>query len=173
GRWRRARRVEPRASETARSGTAEAAGTRAARAPGSARPRAETARTRAAGAAIFARTGFADGQRAAVEHLPVELLYRFFGVGAILKLHERESAWAAGLAIDWQHHLRGCRNATEVASQVGFCGAVGEVSNEQADGQAVLSVAKNLTRNYGVSQAGAIVTVMKRALILVFTGVAL
>jgi len=66
-------------------------------------------------------------------------------VRAILEFNEREAARAARLAVDGQHDLRRCRNGTEVASQVGFCGAVGEVSNEQADGQTVISVGKNLT----------------------------
>jgi len=61
-------------------------------------------------------------------------------VAAVLELDERKAAWAAGFAIDGKDYLRRWRNATEVASQVGFCGAVGEVTNEQTDGQAVLSV---------------------------------
>jgi len=139
-RRRRTGIAEAGPSEAAWTWTAKAAGPRAAKAPGTAWPRTETAGARTAGAAILAGARFADGERASVEDLPIEFLNRLLRMRAVLELDEREAARAAGLAIDGQDDLRRRRNGTEVASQVGFCGAVGEVSNEQADGQAVLSV---------------------------------
>jgi hypothetical protein len=68
-----------------------------------------------------------------------------FGVRAIHEFDERKAARASCFAIDRQHDLRRRCNSAEVASEVSFCGAVGEVSDEQANGQSGLSVAKNLT----------------------------
>src|SRR4029453_17612902 len=92
-----------------------------------------------AGTAILACARLADGERAAVEHLSVEFLNRVFRVGAVLEFDERESSRAAGFAVDRQHDLRRRRDGAEVASQVGFSGAVREIANEQTDGQSMLS----------------------------------
>ena len=154
GRRRRGTRVEPWTAETSGPRTCEPAGPRTTGSAGTTGSRTKSAGTRPAGATIFARARLADGERTPIEDLPVELLNRLFGVAAILEFDERETTRTAGFTIDGQHDLRWRCNRTEVASQVGFCGAVGEVSNEQADGQAVLSVGKNLTRKGASLQAG-------------------
>jgi hypothetical protein len=67
------------------------------------------------------------------------LLDRLFGVRAIDEFHERESARSTRFPVDWQHHLRGRRDRAEVRAQVCFSGAVGEITDEQTDGQSTVS----------------------------------
>ena len=126
-----------RAAERSGRARREAAGTRtrepAGRGPENP-PGARSART-----AIFARARFADRERPAVEHLSVEALDRLFGVRAIEKLDERESARTTGFAIDRQHDLRRRRDRAEVGTQIRFGRAVREITNEQTDGQSTLS----------------------------------
>src|SRR5207249_4720036 len=78
--WRGRRgRVEPRAAERRGRTRTEAARARTGR----------TAGPGAAGATIFTRASFADGQQPSVEDLAVEPLNRVFGVRAVGKLDER------------------------------------------------------------------------------------
>jgi hypothetical protein len=60
-------------------------------------------------------------------------------VSAIDEFDERKSSRAAGFPIDGQHDLRGRRHGAEVAAQVGFGGAVSEITDEQTDGQSTVS----------------------------------
>src|SRR5438093_9803266 len=92
-----------------------------------------------AGAAIFAGARLADGERTPVEDLSVEALDGLLGVRAIDEFDEGESPRASGLPIDRQHDLRRRRNGAEVAAQIRFSGGVGEITDEQTDGQSTLS----------------------------------
>jgi hypothetical protein len=58
-------------------------------------------------------------------------------VRAIDEFDECEPAGAAGLAIDRQHDLRRRRHRAEVGAQISFGGAVGKITDEQADGQSI------------------------------------
>jgi hypothetical protein len=58
---------------------------------------------------------------------------------AVDEFDESEPARAAGLPIDRQHDLRWRRHGAEVGAQVGFCSAVGKITDEQTDGQSTLS----------------------------------
>jgi hypothetical protein len=58
---------------------------------------------------------------------------------AVDEFDESEPAGAAGLPIDRQHDLRWRRHGAEVGAQIGFCGAVGKITDEQTDGQSTLS----------------------------------
>jgi hypothetical protein len=60
-------------------------------------------------------------------------------VRAIHELDESESARSAGFPVDRQHDLRGRRDGAEVGTQVCFSGAVGEITDEQTDGQSTVS----------------------------------
>jgi len=118
-----------RSAEGARRTRREPPGprTREAAGPGPARP------------AIFARAGFAHGERTSVEHLAVELLNRLLGVRAVEELDEREPARTPGFPVDRQHDLRRRRHGSEIAPQIGFGGAVSEITDEQTNGQSTLS----------------------------------
>ena len=94
---------------------------------------------RSARSAILAGARFADRERPSVVRLSVELLDRLFGVRAIDEFDEREPSRAAGFPIDRQHDLRGRRDGAEVGAQVGFSRAVGEITDEQTDGQSTVS----------------------------------
>src|SRR5262249_37155453 len=107
---------------------------------GGARPAEAAAGTRTAGTAILARARFADRERPAVEHLPVELLDRLFGVAAVLELDEREAARPSRFTVDRQDDLSRRRHGAEIRSQVGFRGAVSEITDEQANGQSHVSL---------------------------------
>ena len=167
----RAWRIEPRRAKSSRPRPAKPAGTRTTR-TGPARPRTKPSRPRTAGTPILTRSRFADSQRPAVEDLAVEFLNGLFSVGTILEFNKRKASRPAGFAIDRQDDLGRRRDGTKVASQVGFSGAVGEVTNEQTDGQTVLSVAKNLTRNARILQAGAIFSGMKRTAAIIVASLA-
>src|SRR5206468_13094954 len=107
------------------------------------RPSAEAAgpRTRrwTARAAVFTRARFADGKGPAVEHLPVELLNRLFGVCAIQVFHECKPPGSSGLAIDWQDDLRWRRNGAEVGSEIPFGRGVRKIADKQTDSQSTLA----------------------------------
>jgi hypothetical protein len=60
-------------------------------------------------------------------------------VGAVDEFHEREPARATGFTVDRQHDLRGRCDRAEVRAQVCFSGAVGEITDEQTDGQSTVS----------------------------------
>ena len=60
-------------------------------------------------------------------------------MGAIDELDEGEAAGTAGFPIDRQHDLGRRRHCPEVGAQIGFGGAVGEITDEQTDGQSTLS----------------------------------
>src|SRR6185295_8351966 len=133
---RRAAAVEgARAAERSRRTRGEAAAGAARAGPGgvAARPR------RTARPAIFAGARLADREGASIEGLPVEALDRLLGVRAVDEFDECEPAGAAGLAIDRQHDLRRRRHRAEVGAQISFGGAVGKITDEQADGQSTLS----------------------------------
>ena len=57
--------------------------------------------------AILTRARFADGKRTPLKWLCVELADHFLSDSAIRKLHERESAWTTGLAIDRHGNVGG------------------------------------------------------------------
>ena len=80
----------------------------------------------------------AHRERAPVEHLPVESLDRVLRVRAIGEFDERESPRTAGLAVDWQHHLRGRRNRSEICPEIRFGRALRQIANEQTDSQSTL-----------------------------------
>jgi hypothetical protein len=60
-------------------------------------------------------------------------------VRAVDELDESEPAWTAGFPIDGEDDLRRRRHGAEVGAQIGFCGAVGKITDEQTDGQSTLS----------------------------------
>ena len=64
---------------------------------------------------------------------------RVLGVRAVEEFHEGEPARPPGLAIDRQHDLRRRGDGAEVGPQVGFGRAVGEITDEQTNGQSTLS----------------------------------
>jgi hypothetical protein len=71
--------------------------------------------------------------------LPVEFLNRLLGMSAVEELDEGEPARTARFPIDRQHDLRRRRHGSEVAPQIGFGGAVSEITDEQTNGQSTLS----------------------------------
>src|SRR5262245_20332589 len=143
-RRRRRRRIEWTGSAKAAAAgawsTEAAAATRprAAEAAGPRRPR-RAAGTRTTRAPILARARFADGQRAPVEDLPVELLNRLLRMRAILKFDEGESSRASRFAVDGHDHLRRWSNRAEVVAEIRFSGRVRQIADEQTDGQSTLS----------------------------------
>jgi hypothetical protein len=60
-------------------------------------------------------------------------------VRAIDEFDKRKSSRAAGLPIDGQDDLRGRRDGAEIRAQIGFSGAVSEITDEQTDGQSTVS----------------------------------
>jgi hypothetical protein len=67
------------------------------------------------------------------------LLDCLFGVRTVDEFYKRESSRATGFPVDGQHDLRRRRNRAEVRAQVCFSGAVGEITDEQTDGQSTVS----------------------------------
>ena len=79
------------------------------------------------------------GLRIDWDDLSVEALDGLLGVRAIDEFDEGESPRTSGLPIDRQHDLRRRRHGAEVTAQIRFSGAVGEITDEQTDGQSTVS----------------------------------
>jgi len=88
--------------------------------------------------AIFARTRFADRQRASLEGLRVEFLDDVFSDSAIGELDERETARTTGLAIDRHGNVGWLGDGSEVSSKISLTCPVGEIPDEQTDCQSLL-----------------------------------
>jgi len=81
----------------------------------------------AAARTIFARLGFVDGERPAVERLAVELIDRVFRVFIAPHRHEGEPARFSGEAILDQHDFRDGARLGEGVLEVGFRGVERQV----------------------------------------------
>jgi len=62
--------------------------------------------------------------------LPVEAVDHLLGVVAFSEIHEGEAAGTTRLAVGGQHDLGWFGDFPEEGAQIGFGGAVGQVSNE-------------------------------------------
>ena len=124
------------ATEATRARTAEAAATRprtakATSAWGTGSGSAETARS--SRRTVFPGARFAHGKIAAHEGLRVETLDDLLADRPIRELDKREPTRASGLAIHWHHDVRWFSDGSKVTAEVGLCGAVGEVPDEQTN----------------------------------------
>jgi hypothetical protein len=126
-----------RAAESATAAATEAPPAWA-RTTESARTRTEASRPWWTRRAIFASTRFADGQRAALERLCVELADDFFRFLSVGKLDERKSTRTTGLAIDRHSDVGRLCDGCKVGPEICLARTVGEVPDEQTDCQGLL-----------------------------------
>ena len=88
--------------------------------------------------AIFPSPCLAHGQIASLEGLLVELLDDPFGHFSVDEFHERKPARTAGFTIHGHRYVGRLGHPGEMCAQVGFGCAVGEIPDEETDGQCFL-----------------------------------